>query len=387
MGNVLGASQLVRLAIPTGIDATEILKFNLRSGRTGEDVVRDAAMVIGAMNQAIVNYYGGLFYITPSLFSYKTQGNTAKRKTPEKVEGSRPDPIHTENIGHMLPYKEFDDLLAWTREYIIRSPKVQLDGDLEEVARSFWNRMHYQVWKRALTDNENLIGTAGYDVGWAIGTGTNVDYVPPQTPGYDEHSSSHTHYVYKDDDSNDWGDLFETMMYELRHHGHSNTLAGFVSFDDLAEIVVVDGFVALKPEQMMVVGSGADNPRNPMYFMAGQIQGVPGELFGFYRSEKYGLMELRWVTAIPTNYAFATKVYGPNHPNNGLAVRVDPDIDGGSFGMRVEPMLSKHLEPRLESVAFEAGFGVGVNDRTNGVAGYLASGAAAWTDPTDSDIG
>lgn len=386
MANILGASAVVRLAIPTGIDATELLKFALRSGRTGEDAVREAAMKIGAMNQAIVDYYGGMFFVTSSLYSYKTQGNTAKRRTPIKVEGSRPDPIRTEHIGHMLPYQEVDDLLAWTKEYLVRSPKEQLDGDLDEVARSFWNRVHYQIWKRALTDDENAIGSAGYDVGWAIGTGSNVNFIPPQKEGFDEHSSSHTHYLYKDDDSTDWADLFEAMMLELRHHGHSGMLSLTVSLDDLAEVEVIDGYVRMLPQTIQVVGSGADNPNNPMYFAAGQLQGVPGELFGYFQC-RYGWAEIRWTNAIPTNYAFMTKVYGPNNPNNGLAIRVDPAIDGGSFGMRVDPILTKHLEPRLESVEFEAGLGVGVNDRTNGVAGLLVSGAAAWAAPTDADIG
>lgn len=386
MANVWGASSLVRLAIPTGIDSTEILKRELRSGRTGEDAVRLAAQVIGAMNATLLAGYEGMLTVTDMFYAYDTQGNSSKRKTPRKVEGSRPDPIRTENIGHMLPYHEYDDVLAWTREYLIRSPERQLEGDLAEIARSYRNRFKYEIWKRALTDDENAIGSTGYDVGWANGTAGSVDYVPPQTDGYDAHATSHSHYLYKDDDSNDWADLFESMMLELRHHGHTGMLSIWVSLDDIGEVELVDGFVELKPENMLVISSGADNPRNPQLYMNGMVQGVPGELFGYFKC-KYGMAELRWEASIPTNYAFGTKSYGANNQMNGLALRVDPVIDGGNFGLQVEPILSRHIEPRLESVEFEGGYGVGVNDRTNGVAGLLLSGAAAWADPTDSDIG
>ena len=127
----------------------------------------------------------------------------------------------------------------------------------------------------------------------------------------------------------------------------------------------------LVPANIAVIGGAASTAE--IRTMQGEIRGVPGEVFGYFMS-KWGVNELRYHERIPTGYAWMGRSYGTNHVRNGLAIREAPDR---GFGLRVEPVVSRHLQPRMEKLTFEASHGVGVNDRTNGVAGYIADGAEA----------
>jgi hypothetical protein len=228
-----------------------------------------------------------------------------------------------------------------------------------------------------LTNTENAIGSAGYDVGWAIGTGTNVNYIPPQY-GATVFGTSHTHYKFVDDTSLDYDDLFELMITDLRHHqGMTGRLVCFVSGTDLTEIAAVGGFVELKPETVTIIESDASRK---LMTADGEFQAVPGELFGYYNSLR-GLVELRYSDRIPTNYCFMTKPFGRDNARNGLAVRTEPGI---GFGLAVRPQIVHTPNPELDKVYFDATHGVGVNDRLNGVAGYIAASASGYVNPTIS---
>lgn len=375
---VLGARALINLAIPTGLDGSKILQIQLRDGRTAQQVIAEAAAVVGQVNTDLANLYSGLWYITENFYAIYRQGESSRSETPLKSEFVMADAVRSDTIGHMLPMFDYEDAVAWTPLYLRRAYSSHLTADLQLIAERWKNRVAKQLWTRSLTDNENAIedSTTGYDVGWAIGTGTNVDYIPPQYSNK-VFTTSHTHYKYLDDDSNDWGDLLEDMVEELRHHGFGGRLVCFVSGDDVAEWTALTEFVELNPSGVTVV---AGNSSAPIRVAAGENEGLPGEPFGYVKDDR-GLVELRFDYRVPTNYCFLTRTYGPNNPMNALAVRVE---EGMGFGLQVKPTVTNHLNPELESVTFEGTHGIGVNDRIKGVAGYLASGAAAWVDATVS---
>jgi hypothetical protein len=379
MATILGPHSLIDIAVPTGVDAAEVFRWELMDGMTGADVMALAAQVIGMENQAIMAKYGGLLNITNRMFARYRQGEGERTYTPEWAEFEAPTGVRAQQIGHMLPLKWYRDATSWSLQFLEDANRDDIGDDIELIRERWRNRFDKMLWTRVLTDTENLVGDAGYDVGWAIGTGTNVNYIPPQHAGFDAFDSTHTHYLYKDDDSNDWGDLLDAMALELIHHGHIGLLTAFISFADIAEYDDVDGYVELKPENMLIVSSGADMPVNPGRYMTGTQEGVPGELFGYYRTKYGNLVELRWMERIPTNYCFMTKVYGNQNPKNALAVRVSPRR---GFGMTVDPQMTSSVTPELEYIKFPSRFGIGVNQRTNGVAGYLAAAASAWVDAT-----
>lgn len=374
---ILGPRALIDIALPTGVDATEIFRFSMENGMTGEEAIAMAATVIGQVNERWMSTYGGLVYNTESQYARYRNGTASAGMTPEHAEGWINDPVRADLIGHMLPRRDYQDTLSWTRQWLRRADREMMRADLDLISDRWWNRLRVSLWTRLLTNDENAIGSAGYDVPWAIGTGTNVNFIPPQNGAY-TFDSTHTHFKFYDDTSLGWNNVFDGLMLELRHHGYMGTITIWVSSADLAEVLAdtpVPGVARLERSNIIVVGG---NTSSPVRYAVGDNTGMPGELFAYY-SGIYGTAELRFDVTIPTNYAFATVTYGVNNPQNAVAVRTEP---GMGFGLRVVPQLDRSPERQLDYLLFETTFGIGVNDRTKGVAGYLAAGAASWVDPT-----
>ncbi len=118
LSHVLGVRSAVDLAIPTGVDAGEIFRFSMKTERTAEQVVRDAATALGAANQYLASTYGGLFTITSSLYGFTRQGETTRSMTPHRTEFRDADPIRSDVLGSMLPIEYFQDALGWTKDYL-----------------------------------------------------------------------------------------------------------------------------------------------------------------------------------------------------------------------------------------------------------------------------
>lgn len=371
LGAVLGPRQLIDLAIPTGIDGSRVFQFNLRSGMTAQEIITRAAQVIGTVNETIRNRYAGITYITDQLYGYYRQGEGGRSYTPKKSEQTQQDPVKSSNIGHMLPLDDYEDVLGWSELYLRDAPAIQLDGDIAQIADRWENRCDLEMWRRILTTTENPVGSAGYDVGWAIGTGMNVNFIPPQW-GTNQFASSHTHFKFQAAaTAAAWIALLNEMIADLRHHGHTGRLVCYTSESDIDTIVTMNAaggrFIELLPQEVTATGG---NTNAPVLTVRGETQGVPGEIYGYYRSNKGVVVELRSFGRIPQYYAWMTKSYGPNNPKNGLAIRIHPGVTQG-FGLKVDPQLTRSLTPKLDMVKFDATHGVGINDRTNGVAGRV----------------
>lgn len=374
---LLGARALVDRIVGTGLDANEILKFQMRDGRNAEDIILEAAAMIGDVNEELSNQYGGMWFMTERDYARYAQGESARSVTPRKAEFKRADGVRASMIGHMLPLHDNEDAVEWTKLYLRDAFAEDITADLQLIVDRWRNRVDLDMITRALTNTENPIGSSGYDVGWAIGTGVNVAYVPPQY-GATVFDANHTHYVVVDDASGDYDDLVEAMMAQLRHHGHMGTLTLMVSQADVAEYSAFQAaglFVPITPPGIQIISG---NTNTPVFTATGEINGIPGELFGYWKSPNYGLAEIRTHGRIPTNYAFMFKSYGINNARNALALRTHPSQ---GFGLRVDPQVTRSINPELEFILFDATHGVGVNDRINGVAGYINAGANAWVNP------
>src|SRR3990172_2109825 len=152
LSHVLGVRAAVDLAVPTGVDGGEIFRFNMRTKRTAEEVVRDAATAVGAANQEIVNQYGALFTITDSQYGFTRQGETTRSMTPKAGEYSDNDPIRSDVLGSMLPLGYFQDVLGWTKAYLMDAHDMQLNADIAFLTERWINRFDYQIFKRMLTN-------------------------------------------------------------------------------------------------------------------------------------------------------------------------------------------------------------------------------------------
>ena len=382
---LLGPRALLDIAIPTGVDAGEVLRWTLKDGVTVEAVLNEAAMVLGAANEMLNSTYGGFWNITTSQFGRTRQGEDTRSETPDLAEFGTIDAVRSRQIGHMLPIRDHRDALAWSAQYLRDAYLAQIDDDLALVSERWENKIDRLFWTRALTNTENAIGSAGYDVGWAIGTGTNVNYIPPQYRGQ-VFTSSHTHFEWSNASTDGgYNALLDAMMAELRHHGHDGVLDAVVAYADLSTVTAMTRFVEYVPTGVVMPGG---NTSTAMFAVQGEVTGIPGDLFGLYKSLNYGTCRLWSHNRIPTAYAFMSKSYGLNNQRNGMGNRVHPRGDlasgAGGFGLRPDPQMSNSWQRTLTGVHFDATTDFGVWDRTNGVAGYRAAGAAAYVNPTIS---
>ncbi len=378
----LGARAAIDLVLPSSIDSSRVLAFSLRNGMTAAEMIARAVAACSVKNEAIIARYGGLIYLTQSQYAYYTAGSgDGRRKTPKKVEFKMADGVRSEQNGHMLPIEDFVDATAWTPEYLRDAWEAQLNADIQVVTDSWQNRFDSQLLTRALTDNENAIGS-GYDVPWAIGTGTNVNYIPPQYGSYPAFDSTHSHFIGQAGGVNatQANLILEKAVAHLRHHGHTGRLTALVSETDVAAYAGITGgkFVRFVPQgagiQPVTGASGA-----PVFISEQELSGMPGEIFGLFLSELGPTVLVRAHEGIPTAYGFVSKSYGVNNPKNGIAVREHP---AQGFGILPDPILTKSINPQLEYIQFKGVHGVGVNDRLNGVAYYM--GGASWVDASIS---
>lgn len=356
-----------------GVDLARVWNFQNRQGLTGQQILTQTFAAVGGINQALVNRYGALAYITTDDKVLYAQGEGVRTKTPKKVEFAVNDSVRRSETGHMLPLTDYEDYLSWGMLWLRDAKQSNVDNDLTLMTERWQNRVEDDIWTRALTNTENPQG-AGFDVGWAMGTG-NVPYIPTPYSSV-TFNSSHTHYLWQaGNTSANAQTLIENMVKDMRHHGHEGRLQAFVSENDADIYAGMSKFVALQPAGFSIVpGNGSV----AVQVAQGEQTGMPGELFGYVNTSR-GVVELRYYPRIPTGYIFMTKSYGVNNPNNGLAVRLHPDI---AFGLTPKIILERSNTPEMEMIKLSATHGIGVNKRLNGVAGYWATGAAAYVNPS-----
>jgi len=372
MASIVGPRLAADLIFPVGgMDATRILNFQNRNGLTPEQIVAKAAAAVGGANEQVMARWGGISYITEDIMArYRAGVGGTARKTSKKTETTQTDPVQGVLSGHMLPIQDYEDALMWDWQYLRDAYEAQIDSDCAEVADAFRYRCEADFLNRIMSNAENAIGS-GYDVPWAIGTGTNVNFIPPPYQAY-QFTTSHTHFQFNaGSDAAALLALRDAMITELRHHGHSGTIAQFVSVSDVASWAAVTGFVEINPSNVQIVTGGS----SPVRFVTGELQGIPGELFGFFKTN-FGIVELRYLEILPTTYTFMTKPYGENNVNNGVALRVHPT---SPFGMVPDVQVTSSVMPQLKGINLKATHGVGINRRTNGVAGRFGNGSYSWT--------
>lgn len=378
--SILGPRALEDHRLITGWDSSEILRFQMIDGQTPQQAIALAETVVGEENTALAARYALVTTIT-QLPNAKMQrvGNSTRTMTPERTQFAPASLVRSDEIGHMLPLLPYTDAVGWSTDWLKRAMREMVRNDLDFIKERWRNRVEYGFWIRVLTNTENLIGTTGYDVGWAIGTGTSVNFVPIQHGAF-TFDSTHTHYLRLNGVMN--AANAETALIaaalQLTHHGHTGRKIAFVSQADVTLYLTMTAanVVRLLSSGMQAVTGGSST----LITTTGTLEGVPGEPFMILLTP-WGEIELRWHERIPTGYFWMTKSYGANSSMNGVALRVERG-EGAGFGLRPNPQIDRSIQPRLESIQFEADHGWGINDRTNGVAYYIASGGTTYTNPT-----
>lgn len=378
---ILGPRALMDLALPSGVDASYIMRIEMEDGINAAEVITLAANQIGEANQQIENMWGGIFYETQQLWSRYRAGVGSRSMTPLSAEFSQPDGVRGDDAGHMLPREDFKDATGWSVEWLERANRDLVLTDLDEIKDRWYNRCDYQVVKRMLSKAEAPVGKTGYSPGWAIGTGTNTDFVPPQYMSR-TFTSSHNHYIKVDAaiSATNFGTTLDAMALALSEHGH---VGPKICYFSEANLSIVNGmandkkFAKFYPASFVLSGGG--NTNSPVnVFPTKPIEGVQGELVAYYASD-YGMIELRYHPRYPAGYLWMGKSYGINNRKNPIAIRTEKSK---GFGLIVDPQMSRSMVPQLEYVLFKATHGVGVNDRLVGVAAQIANTGASYDEPT-----
>lgn len=375
MAEIKGALNLIEKALPTGVDGTRLAQWAMRDGITYSELANQMALALAQANQAMIDRWGWLFFITEELMMEYENGGSV---TPldELTDMDRPEPTHGTTIGHMIDLRAYGGAVGGTRRFFrdIRSAKIRA-AISTIVRRGVW-RFEQKLLTRWLTNTENAIGSAGYDVPFVRGTGGNVDFAPPAYQG-EAFTTSHDHYLGVNLSTPlTFADCLNQLAETLQEHGHDAPYTALVSRADIASYAALTKFVELISIPGIIIDRGAESSGNQLFRQGNWEMGH----FGDFQSD-YGLIELRATARIPTAYLGACKSYGSLDARNPLAVRVHPN-EGFGFFVVPETVPDDDTPVKQLDVEFEFGVGVG-NDRSNGAAAYLVAGGA-WANPTIS---
>lgn len=378
---IIGSHQLLDNALPSGIDTQYVLNFQSRDGLSGAEIVGLAATLIGDTNNELLTTYGGLLTLTEEMYAVSVAGDGVRTMTPKATEFAKEDGVVGEEVAHMLAIDKYKDAVGWSVEWLREARRDRIMSSLMLIQNRWRNRVDYEVVWRMLRTDEVGVGNTGYAPGWAIGTGTNTNYIPPQWMS-EVFTSSHTHYARTNAAASATNIVtaISAGAEHLTHHGHTGPKVAFVA-NDLAALITAsnDKRIALfVPSQFRMT---AGNTASQAVSLAGVVEGVPGETIAWINTD-FGLVEVRRHPRFPSTYLWVGKSYGSNNPMNPLAIRTDP-LWGG-FGLTINPVTDRSLQPKLEMIEFEAKHGVNVNVRTGGYAHQIASGSADYANPTIS---
>lgn len=375
MAEVIGHLTLLNKALPTGVDGTRLAEWALRDGVTYGELANQVALALAQANQEIVNRWGWAFSLTEDLMlEYENGGSVTAMD--ELTDTDRPKPVLGTTIGHMIDLRTYGSAIGGTRHYFRDARSSLISAAIAtNVRKGVW-RFEQKLLTRWLTNTENAIGSAGYDVPFVRGTGGNVDFAPPAFEG-EAFTTSHDHYVAENASTpKTFADLLNTMAETLQEHGHEPPFRAVVSRADVATYAALTKFIEMVGLAGIIIDRGGETSGNQM-FRQGNWQGGH---FGDFQSD-YGLIELFATARLATGYAGLMKSYGQLDARNGLVVRVHPSV---GFGMMVVPETTLNDDTPIKQLDLEFEFGVGVGrDRTNGVAGLLVAGGA-WANATIS---
>jgi hypothetical protein len=377
MAGVIGPRAAVDLSLPSGVDGNVILQHQMADNRSVGQLIAELASALGAVNEELFSKFSGLVHLTDSPVAFYSAGvGGSLQETPKRAEFSDANAVRGADAGHMLPLENFQDALAWSWLYLRGKRASQVSADIRVIVERWRGRVIGDVFRRIFTDTELAIGT-GYSVPWAkTAASGNVDYIPPGYGQY-EFDGTHTHFLANANSaSSDFDTAIEAAILHLRHHGITGQLSLMCSDADIAKFAGITGkFVKIVPSGVQTVGGSSSAP---VHVTTGEMQGMLGERFGLYLSDRGPTVNLYGDERVPAGYFALYKSYGANNPNNPLAIRVYPET---GFGLTMDPKGNASLtNPTLEKVLVNGTHGVGVNRRDACVVTRMGNGT--WANPT-----
>jgi hypothetical protein len=358
----------------TGWDATELQNYKLQDGTTFATIVNELNVALNGVSNELYNDP-----LWSKLVSYTDQPEMEYRVGSSNgmdafTEYGRPDPKRAATEGHMLPLRAFDRALGWTWDYLRKARMSQIEADIADAVKDVRDKWRVQILTRLLQNGDDSgaalgLGSGGYSPGFATtASATNVDFTPPAFGGT-SFASTHEHYNTGTGGAMTLA-MFQAMRDDLREHGHQPPYEFIAGTADETAIKALDDFIEVA---RMGVNYGAMQD----VAIGNRMMDSSGNWF-------IGMIEdfaVRIVPGMPQYYGFGWKTYGANSQRNPLRIRVQKDAP-------LRPNIMAFPDPRsgagaafpLQWVMFFLEFGVGVGDRTNGVALY--NNNSTWADGT-----
>ena len=360
----LGPRDLSTLALKTGWDATELVKFTLQDGTTAAEVFSQLFAATGALSAELQS---GLW---ASLASFTDQPEVSYRMgvsngMQKHSEYGRADAQRAQTEGHMLPLLSWDRALGWTWDYLRKARMDDVEADIADAIKDVRDRWRVSILTRILQRGDDSgtnkgLGSSGLSPGFATTAGsTGVDFVPPGNGGL-VFADTHEHYVgisggvYTNA-------VFEDAYDELREHGHEPPFDFLISNSDRTTVEALTKFT---PTASALVQLGITQDR----------ANVGAEYLGVIEN-----FRIREVFGMPQYYGFGYKTYGPGSNRNPVKVRLEKGVMRPSVLAMADPRNGNGTHP-LQWMMLFMEFGVGVYDRTAGTARY--NNNATWADGT-----
>jgi hypothetical protein len=377
MPEILGPMTIVQRALPSGVDGTKLAEWQLREGISLGQFIALAGTAVGGVNQEFVQKWGRMFTIT-EMDHLEYPDGAAETELAEVTDIDDPDMVSGTTIGHMIDLRVYGGAIGGSRRYFRDARMAQIQSTMRRIVNKTRWRFEKKLLNRFMTNTENAIGSAGYDVPFVRGTAGNIDFAPISYGGQ-VFTTSHNHFLgFDSGSSKTFADVFNDLAKTLAEHGHEPPFTAMCSLTDVVTIAALTKFVQLVSPTISVIQRGGETSGNQL-FSVGQPDPIEG-LFGRFQST-FGQIDLYSYARIPTGYVGMYKSYGQLDPRNPLAVRVHPDE---GFGLQIVATPSDNPKWPLQKLNFEFEFGVGVGeDRTNGAVGYLVSGGT-YANPTIS---
>lgn len=368
MSKVLGYADLKQMALPVGIDVAVLEKITNTQNLNFNQVYDMIAVAISDANSEMLTdpVLGGLWFAdTEASVTMRNGSSTGGME--KRTEYGRPDPKRGEVVGHHIPIATFDESTGFTYDSLRAAREDQIMASINILADDLIDNFEKELLTRFFSSAANAIGTAstGFDMPFADGVTTYVEFVPPPYKGH-TFASSHVHFARAAVDAQ--AAQLEAGAKHLWEHGIRAPFTAMVPYADVDTWTAITGFI--KPNrgvEYVSIASGAP-------YAVASLQDE--RMIGMYETT-VGLVTIWASPRIPTGYMGMYRSFGTDNPRNPLQVRYAPDHGLGGLLM---PSNTFQKYP-LEEAYLLHEFGVGVRNRLNGYCVYFAA-SGDYTDPT-----
>lgn len=370
--------------LPAGLDGARIALWQLRSGNTYEQVRSMLGAGFQQYNEEMITAWGdAITTTTEGEYLYPNGGTLIPF---EQLSGlSRVPLVKGYNAGHSLDLAVYGQGIGGTWREFEDMTEAQLIASVRGIVQAGRNLFDRSIFVRAFTPTDNLLGTNGYDVGFANGSPLSGSggpaYAPPAWGGQ-TFPITHNHYIAVNSSvsSQNLGDLLDQLALTLNHHGLAGPYKAYVSEADVTTYRALTSYV-LPVDDINVIDRGGATT-GAQFFDPGTAIGATvntgGRYIGAYNGA-YGIVRLYATYRIPTLYVWMYMPGPALSPLNAIGVRYRSTV---GLGFRIVEIPDFNTTFPVKEIDVEIEFGVSSGpNRYAAAVGQLRAGSTTYQIP------